>query len=268
LRRNRAITDPVAAEATEELVLLQEPKYLRSTLGITIPETRNVGNWERQFYLKLREHYFPAKLAAPPGPDPEAPVLLFQSQHGHSQIVVSPSDLVLSVAYSSDWQTEPTKARDYVISRAQLVLELLKVIGEPSPLYWGVVTNVRIPWTASDDALLTYIARKLARFGDSRNYHDISSRLTEVVDSVFFSNVTIQNYRSWTSGPSIGNVLRLSRHRADERGVEINGDFNSRYAFNEDKSVAYTKESLARLIDDGMKRIVLATNFVKQEEGE
>lgn len=234
--------------------MFDQPRYLRSTFSITFPEIRNVTNWERQIYHKLRDRYFPAKLLQPAESGASATSLLFQSQHGHSQILVAPDNVAVQVAYSPDWQTNVAAARDYVVERGGLLFDILKLVGEPTPLFCGYISQVRIPWlgAASDEALIKALAGEFVTEPIDADYHDILTRVTRVVEGLYFSNVLVQSYRNWTTIPDAGSTFRLSRHRAAERGVEITVDFNTRYAFNEDKDLKIQREILPLVVDKGL----------------
>ena len=121
--------------------MFDQPRHVRSTFGLTFPEIRNIADSESQFYQRLRDHYFPAKLLAA---DANTQALLFQSQHGHSQIIVSTADVVLNVTYSPDWQTDEGRVQTYVVERSSLLFDLLEIVSEMAPSYCGAVSHVRL----------------------------------------------------------------------------------------------------------------------------
>jgi hypothetical protein len=246
--------------------VFDQPRHLRSTFSITFAEVRNVANWERQIYHKLRDRYFPAKPLQAPDSSAGTTALLFQSQHGHSQILVAPDNLAVQVAYSPDWQTNMAAARDYVVERGELLFDILKLIGDPAPLFCGYISQVRMPWLGegSDEALMNALAGEFVKEPTGADYHDILTRVTRVVDGLYFSNVTVQSYRNWTTIPDAGFTFRLSRRRAAERGIEITVDFNTRYAFNEDKDLKIQRETLPLVVDKGLAIVEQAIERVRR----
>jgi hypothetical protein len=76
--------------------------------------------------------------------------------------------------------------------------------------------------------------------------------------------MTLQNYRSWKrEGPRQG-IIRLSQNEASDRGIEISGDFNDRYAFNENKDYYTSRENAETIIDGGLEEI---KKMIKKVEG-
>ncbi len=181
--------------------------------------------------------------------------MVYQSQHGHSHFVIEPTSATLNVVYSPDWQTKVSDGRAYVEERAHLLFDILEEIEAEPPLYCGSVTRVRLATTASDEDLGRFFAKSFAPYGDPDTCHDVFIKVTNVVDDTFFSNLTMQMYRMWNIGlPQIG-TMRLSRRQAVERGVEILGDFNSRYAFNEGKEFEVTKHVATVVLDANLAAV-------------
>lgn len=227
---------------------------------------RSVEHFEADIYARIRNWYFPAKLGAPG--DADVPALVFQSRHGHSHLIISQTSVSLNVVYSPDWQSRVDALRDYVVGRTELLLEVATIIAQDAPSFCGSVTRVHVPWKASDEELVAFVARMFAGGQPEEVYHDANVKLTSIVDDLFFSNVTIQNYRSWNLALPIASVFRLSRQRAAERGVEVIVDFNSRYAFNEDKAFKVTRDSTIQLINRNLEIVDRTiTRIVGGQEG-
>lgn len=226
-----------------------DPRYLHSNFSVIFHEQRLLVARERQISKQLTPLYFPPHVAERIGDDNERePVLAFQSPHGHSQILVSSTLAMLNVRYSRDWQTNIEAGREYVVERAQLLFDVIRALTPDSPLYCGLVTRVRISANASDQEIAAFVARTYLNAYSPSEIHDAQIRVTNVIDDTFFSNLLIQNYRSWSiASPGMG-PLRLSRNRASEHGIEIENDFNSRYAFNEDKEYHVTKDSVPVIV--------------------
>lgn len=228
--------------------MFEQQKIIQSAFGITLPQVRGVGQREDEIYELLKGHYFSAK----PFPGAEAPgALTFQSQHGHSQIIVTDTDLVLSVNYSVEWQTNKANARQYMIERAQMLFDVLALVSSSAPYFCGSIFQVRVPWSGGDEELVQNLSSTLL-VNRLPSYHDVVVRITDVVDDTFFCNISTQNYRLWTSSLSIGNTLRLSRYQANERGADVSVDFNSRYAYNEQKPFVPSRENVPIVVAGGL----------------
>lgn len=228
--------------------MFDQPRYIQDSFGITFLEHRSVVSLERQIYGKLRDFYFPVKLPSPNPAAPDAARLLFQSQHGNSQIVIGDSNATLTVAYSLDWQVDPAAAQGYMRERAGLLLEVLRVLGEREPLFCGTVMHVRLPSKSDDASILRLLSREFAPNPEPIQLFDVQSRATSILDEKFYSNITVQNYRVWSLSLGAPSILRLSQKAASERGVEVISDLNSRYGFNEDRALKITRETVPEML--------------------
>lgn len=253
----------MSADAATEARVFDQPRYLQSTFTLVFPEQRDLADREKRIYDQLRPFYFPAQpVRMPNASDAEAPWLAFNSQHGHSQIYVAASSVTLNVNYSPDWQTRVTDAREYVGHRMSLVFGAAEVFEDISLLYCGSATRARLAWSASDDELVETLVETLVKEGPEESHHDLILRTTSVVDDLFFNNITVQNYRNWNLGLMHSGTVRLSRTQAVERGVEIIGDFNSRYAFNEDKEFMVTREAALDMINRSLAGVADTARFL------
>lgn len=244
--------------------MLEQARYVQNSFSVVFPEYRSVSAHEQAIFSAFRGLYFPAKVLPSSAESGEGHRLLFQSQHGHSQIVASDSNVTLNVAYSPDWQTEPTQARGYMAERTQLLFGILETIGAEPPLFCGSVTRVQIPSTKTDEEVANFVAQTFAGGNQAENYHDVTVRTALVVDDLFFSNVTVQNYRTWSVSLPSTHLYRLSRSAAAERGLEIISDFNSRYAFNEDRLFDVTRESAVAMIDRNFQTVQETINRARE----
>ena len=245
--------------------MFDPPRYRQSTFSLVFPEQRDVTSSEKQIYERLRPAYFPAQLVRVANDsDPDVPRLAFGSQHGHSQILIGASSAVLNVVYSPDWQTKISDARQYVLDRAALVFDAVETLGEIQLLFCGSVTRAQLRSDAADEDVVQVVADVFMAAESTDPYHDVILRMTTVVEDLFFNNITVQNYRSWNVNPTHGGTLRLSRRQAVERGVEVVGDFNSRYAFNEDRDFVVTREAAFDVIDRNLATVAEAISTITE----
>lgn len=247
--------------------MFEQARYLQNSFSLVFPEVRSIVSKEQEAYSQLRTRYFPAKVIST-SPEPEGDKLLFQSHHGYSQIAVGSSNVTLNVIYSPEWQTEPNNARDYMTERSGLLFDVLDALQTESPLFGGSVTRVQIPSQENDRQVATFVAKTFAGREAEADYHDVIVRTTIVVDDLFFSNITIQNYRVWNVGLPIPSVYRISRAAATERGIEIISDFNSRFAFNEDRHFELSRETALELLDRNFETVGVTISRVLEEASE
>jgi hypothetical protein len=193
-----------------------------------------------------------------PVPDemaPELPRLIFGSRHGFSQIVVSQIGLSLNVTYSPDWQRDVSKGRQYLLERAPVLFDVLSILDNIKPFFSGLTTKARLQVNADDETILRYLYKFVAESVQSADIHEITVKIASVYNKMFYSNMTAQNYRTWKMEKSTTDLQRLSRQHVLERGIEITGDFNDRYAFNERVDYFSSPKIVSELLTGGFAEI-------------
>jgi len=248
--------------------MFEATRYLRNSFSITFARQsdvrRKANNFEDALMEKLQGHYSqPQVISVPDELDPEVPRLIFGSRHGFSQIVISQINIGLTVSYSPDWQTDIEKGRNYVSERVKVLYELLDIVDGIRPYFSGLMTQARVVSTANDKEILEHLSNLCFkdRLDDWKadSTHDLLLKVTTIQSDRFFSNLTVQNYRAWKVEEPQTGIQRFSRAQASERGVEITGDFNDRYAFNEEDNYFSEPAVAEKVISGGleeMKRII------------
>jgi hypothetical protein len=189
--------------------------------------------------------------------------MIFGSEHGFSQIIVSQVTLVLNVTYSPDWQIDISKGRQYLFERVPILFELLDILKGEKPYFCGLSTRVHLSTKAEDRKIIEHLEKLLLR-NSMNSIYDLQLKIAYVLSQRFFSNITLQNYRSWKlEGPRQG-ILRLPQNEASDQGIEISGDFNDRYAFNENKDYNTSRENSEEIIEGGLTEI---KKMIKRVEG-
>lgn len=239
-----------------------QPKYIQHSFSVSFERCRDVRRRVNAMEDSLKQKYpghfgQPQVIPVPDELDPEVPRVIFGSQHGFSQIIVSQVALILNVAYSPDWQVDISKGRQYLKERVAILYALFEALrGEKGAAYFcGLTTRVRLQSSVDDAATVGALISRITNNGDGNATHDINLRRTTVVTDRFFSNTTIQNYRSWRAEQDVSQIPRLRRNAATERGIEIVGDFNDRYAFNEQDGYVSTANVVNEVIDRGLDEI-------------
>lgn len=249
-------------------------KYIQSGFTISfprIPQMRRKANDLED----ILNNIFPGNYGAPqviPVPDdldPEVPRLIFTSKNGFSQIIVSQISIALNVTYSPDWQTDISKGKQYIKERVPLLYSLFKAFGDESIYFSGITIRVRLEVNASDSTLYDIFSSKVAedRLGINKDqFYDFNLKLTKVIDSKFFSNITVNNYRTWKNIDSQQAIPKLSKNNTSERGIEISGDFNDRYSYNEDKDYFSKQNDADTIIDNGFFEIEKLLNIIRDSK--
>jgi len=235
--------------------MFEKAKYIQNSFNIFFsrqPEIRRVAN---DFEDKLKGLYFqPHIVPVPDDLDPEVPRMLFGSEHGFSQIIVSQVTLVLNATYSPDWQIDISKGRHYLFERAPILFELLDILKGEKPYFCGLSTRVHLSTKAEDEEIIRHLEKLFLR-NSMNSIYDFQLKIANVLSQRFFSNITLQNYRSWKLEGPRQSIIRLAENEASDRGIEISGDFNDRYAFNENKDYYTSRENAEAIIEGGLNEI-------------
>jgi len=231
--------------------MFKTPINISSNLNILIPRQVGIRRSANDFEDRLKDKYLqPQIIGVPDELDPEIPRMVFGSKNGFSQITVSQVNISLVVKYSPDWGANVQQCRDYLLERVPLLASLLKTLSV-EPLYLGLLSHVNLPSDQNDANILKKLSDVFIK-EQSESYQDIQIKLTKVIEDKFFSNVTVQNYRTWKLTPGEQRP-KLANQEAIEKGVSIVGDFNDRYAFNEKKDYKSNLDQVSQIIDLGIK---------------
>ena len=240
--------------------MFETARYKQNSFSVTFPRQHDVrrkaNDIEDFLRTHLKGHYKQLMvIAIPDEMDPEIPRLLFGSQHGFSQLVLSQIGLTLDVIYSPDWQVDAAKGRQFLLERIPVLYDLLHVLDHATPLFSGLTTRVRLAANADDDALLAYLQRLVSAPATVAPLYDVAVKVTTVHHAKFYSNLTVQNYRTWKTQDTTASLQRLARQQASERGVEILGDFNDRLAFNDQADYVSSANVVEAIINGGFAEI-------------
>lgn len=249
--------------------MFEEPRYVENSFSITFQRDSAVRRKANKFEDLLREgfegHYGqPQVIPIPDDLDPEVPRLIFGSRHGFSQIVVSQINVTLNVTYSPDWQTDIGKGKSYLMARSQALFSLLQTLGDAPVFFSGLITRARLHTRSSEASFLSsYRDRFQVRYS-ADPLHDLLYKETTIHRESFFSNITIQSFRSWNVTQPMQGVPRFPKQDAVAKGLEIIGDFNDRYAYNEDAGYFSNPEVATRIIDLGLEQMAQALEKSKE----
>ena len=204
----------------------------------------------------------PQVLPIPDELDPEVPRILFDSKHGFSQIVISQINMSLNVSYSSDWQSDIGRGRNYLTERVPTLFDLVGILDEKQRVHYsGIVTRARLASQEDDRTVISHMSRIFQLGQDETVLHDLEIRKAETLSERFFSNVSIKNYRTWQiPEDSPFRPPRMNDNQIIERGIEITGDFNDRYKYNQDSSYFSGRTLATEIIDRGIEIVERLTS--------
>lgn len=237
--------------------MFEKARYIHNSFSISFPRRLDIRRKANEFEDALAKigggHYRqPHVIPVPDELDPEVPRLIFGSTHGFSQIVATQVSLSLNVTYSLDWQVDISKGKAYLLGRRSILFKLLDLLDSAIPCFCGLLTQVRMASEASDEAILLRLANLFVRQVDLTRAHDIEVKVVSVVEDRFYSHLTVRNYREWELPQPASGLPRFPQKRARERGVQLMGDFNDRYTFNEQSDYVSGADVAGEIIESGL----------------
>jgi hypothetical protein len=235
--------------------MFDKAKYIQNSFNIFFSRQLEIRRRANDLEDKLKGLYFqPHIVPVPDDLDPEVPRMLFGSEHGFSQIIVSQVTMMLNVTYSLDWQIDISKGRQYLSERVPILFDLLNILKGEKPYFCGFSTRVHLSTETEDKKIIEHL-EKLFLKNSITSIYDVQLKVTNVLSQRFFSNITVQNYRSWKLEGLRQGVIRFPQNDVSDRGVEISGDFNDRYAFNENNEYYTSRENAEAIIEGGLNEI-------------
>lgn len=245
--------------------MFEEAKYIKCSFSIIFERQPDIRRHANDFEDMLKGRYFqPQIVPVPDDLDSEVPRMIFGSEHGYSQIIVSQVNLTLNVTFSPDWQVDIKKGKNYLKERVPILFELLALLKDSRPHFCGLTTRVNLPAKTDDSIVLSHLSHKFLKNENRNNVYDVFFKTTCIIDDKFFCNNQIQNYRLWNI-PEQQEIKRLSRSKAIERGIQIVEDFNDRYIFNEQNDYVSTPDIANTIIEKGFIEIEKIIHIVKGE---
>ena len=238
--------------------MFQPPRYIQSSFSIHFPRQNAIRRKANEFEDFLGSKYNqPQILPVPDDMAPEIPRILFESAHGHSQIVVSQINMSLDVSYSSDWQDDISKGKEYLDERVLILFELAGMLGNEEKIHFcGIVTRARLISQESDKKIISRMSDVfLLKQGDSE-LHDLEVRKTTIFAQKYYSNMAIKNFRAWQfPTDSAFHPPRAHHNQVVERGLEITGDFNDRFGYNQGADYYSGRDEAEFLIGQGVSEV-------------
>jgi hypothetical protein len=233
------------------------PRYIQNSFHVFFPRQPAIRRKADAVEGIVENTYaLPLVLPIPDDQNPEIPRIVFTSKTGYSQIAISQVNIALIAQYSEDFQLEIAKGRKYLVERVPMLFQILAKLSIPVS-YCGFATVVNL---RSDQGLTAITKHLAAQFLQGKsigtdNIYDAQFKTTHVIDESFFSNMTVSTYQGWPEGTAPQHGVRISDENAVERGIQVVGDYNDRYAFNEKKGYHSGKNKLETIIDGGLAAV-------------
>ncbi len=236
------------------------PRFISNSFSVIFPpraQIRRLANAIEDIVTKAG-YFQPHIIPVPDEFDNEVPRILFGSEHGFSQIVISNTNISLNINYSPDWQLNIELGQKYLSDRIEILFRILSEAINASPIYCGLITKVRLASKADIDTCINILSEKHLTDQVKTSLREIKIKRTIIEDEKYYYNVTINNYRTWKDEIGKTGIRHLHDNKIIEHGLEITTDFNDRHSFNKDIAEEYQTNIDAALVvlERGIKSAV------------
>ena len=239
-----------------EDMMFKSPKYITNSFNIVFPRHTTIRRKAGEFEDRLKGFYFqPQIVSVPDELDPEIPRIIFGSEHGYSQIIISQVSIVLNIFYSEEWQSDIANGKKYLDERVAVIFSLLDLLDGTLSYFCGLSSKVQVASDMGDSDIIKHLAQAFLKNEDITDVYDLQIKRAKVDSCQFFSNITLCNYRTWKIGDGQQDILRLPNGQAFEKGIEIAGDYNDRYIFNENSEYRSNMEVAHTIIEKGLNEL-------------
>lgn len=247
--------------------MFDNPRYIQNIFNVVFPRRIHIRRLANEFEDMLKGHYIqPQIMPIPDELDFEVPRIVFDSVHGDSRILISQVSISLDITYSPDWQKNITKGKEYVVNHIPIIYNLIERVLKIKPCFCGLTTLVRLPSRKNDREILSLLSQLFLKTQAVSSTHEIQVKVTKISSGEFFSNIIIQNYRTQKIDTPQQDILPAPYKDISEVGIQVTGDYNDRYAFNEREDYYSNKEKASEIIGRGLTAVQEALHQILEGE--
>lgn len=250
--------------------VFEEALYTESSFSVIFPRQADIRLNLNDFERKLKGHYGqPQIINIPDDIGPEAPRAVFISNDTYCQMAISQVNIVLTINYPTNLQPDMEMCKNYLLEKSSLVFDMVNSIKVGGKLlkasYCGFTMTVQIPVINEEINVIGLIAKTLNVKGNYKDIHDMSRRIARIVKDKYFSNIVIENYRTWQFDLPTTGIVKLRNADVKEQGIQIIGDYNDKFAYQERNSYSTTKSEMNKVIEQGLKVIAQTIEEVRRD---
>lgn len=193
----------------------------------------------------VKDRYFPPQII--PSPDGGSS-LVMTSEHGHSNILVSPHEATLNVNFSNEWLNDPNLGKQYIVDRLDLFFRVLKQIMPHTPLIYGSAVVIARINSDNNESLAPLVAN-VSGLDFPADARDVLIRQTFDSSDQTYQTLTTQTLRNWDHKIVSTPYVRLPDSASDSSSIEIVVEVNSRRAHNESIPNTVNPSHISSLLD-------------------
>lgn len=243
---------------------MSKAQIINNSFTVTFARQEKIRR-KANYFEDAISNYYPSiqTLPIPDNVDPAIPRIIFDSAHGYSQIVISQCSISINVNYSEEYQTNVDQIKEYLFERVKLVFSLLNIAEVNRPYFCGLTTNVHCIEDKEDNDIIQKIIKNFNIRTTQENLNEIELKITNIIDDSYFNNTTIKNFRAWNFDLPLTDQPRLKINNAAIRGIEVKGDLNDRYSFNEKENYVTHLDTANIILAKGLNLIKSFTDTLE-----
>ncbi|WP_372183131.1 hypothetical protein [Xanthomonas axonopodis] len=209
----------------------------------------------------------PQMVPLPDDIEPEMPRVIFTSQAGHTQLLLSQLALTLSVSYSEDWAGDFEKCKHHLLSKVSFLFAIGNIgWKDQAPLFCGVNTACRIAAESSGHAV-QMVAPSFTRSAELlSSANELSYRWSLDVDERFYNNTSVECVTQLKDGGQLASdaIPRFNRDTIQAYSVDVSVDYNDRLAFNSLQDYRSNADTVREMIEAGLIEARKAVSSIEQ----
>ena len=257
--------------------MFDAPIYISSNLNIIFARKSNIRKNAYRIEDILEEKYDPAQiLPIPDAADASHSRIILTSKHKYSRISFSQQHVNFQVNYDENFNRNRREIEDYLKDKVTLLFDVLRDI-KANTYFSGMGTAARLEFNGtisgnSDNEIVEYIQQKfnILNIDEDENTQDIEYKKSKVFNNTFYSNELVRNFRQWTiqlfdSDVVHNQFIKISNKNAQLRGIEIEVDYNDRYAYNEHTMYKSDVDAVMNIIQGGLDQTDKLVNFLRED---
>ena len=239
-------------------------KVVSGAIALTFPRQADVRRKSNGFEDLLKVDYEqPQVINIPDELNPDLPRFLFAAKDERSLISVSQTIIQQNIAFPDDIPLDMEGVTTHVLSQYPLLFNLLGTLKGVRPYFFGMTTTVHVPTHSLYKDYLPLFAHSLLKEPEARGYYDLYVKWTKTKQGLYYDSTTITNYRTYTLQVAPGTIPRVPLDTVTEHGIEITGDFNDRFAFNEKPQYCTGVSKADTIVRNGIRSVEAAIAQVK-----
>jgi len=189
----------------------------------------------------------PSILPIPDDAPRDIPRIIMQSEHGYSQITISPEVISFIVTYDEAFSSDWNKCEKYLIEKKEIIEKFLVASGINKIKYCGVYTTYQYENITPESNATSVIQESLLNSIAIQDViYDINCRMTYTINDTYYVNISYENVRLYPEDTDLYSAGFLNEETLNALAVTV--DVNDRFAFNNKQQYESSTDVLEKLI--------------------